>query len=119
MSKKEQKTTGKAIREAERNKGQVRLKCVYPPCSNQVVVPAPPEGIVVGSVGHIQKLGKIPLCPMHMELLQFYMWCQISVKVEAQRTPGGLVLPGHEKYTAPMPSKENVLAMRRPVGGKQ
>jgi len=98
------KTEGR-FRDGKRNKIEVpkeprnvKIKCMYPPCAMQVAVAAPPEGVAAGSIGHVQKLGGMPMCSKHGEWLQFYVWCQMSIKLEAQRTASGLVLPGNPNY---------------------
>lgn len=78
----------------------VRLKCVYPPCTVPVLVKPPPPGVKEGSPQHMATLGGIPMCTKHAEMLGFHIWCITNIKFEAQRTAGGLVLPGNEKFNA-------------------
>ena len=68
------------------------IKCIYPPCNSQILI----DKIVPG----MPYKGPPPLCPLHLEMLNFYMWCVTAIKVEPQRTPGGVILPGHEKFQA-------------------
>tara|TARA_Y100000310_G_scaffold298928_2_gene333335 strand:- start:419 stop:766 length:348 start_codon:yes stop_codon:yes gene_type:complete len=102
VAKKEAKEKRKAEIEAARNKNpsMVELKCVFPPCNTPVMVKAPPEGITVGTPQHMATLGGIPMCAKHIDMLNFHVWATLNTKMEKQRTPGGLVLPGHEKYYA-------------------
>ena len=78
----------------------IKIKCIYPPCSQPVIVSSPPTGVEAGSQQHLQKLGGVPMCPKHAGWLTFYMWCLVNVRMEAQRTASGLVLPGNEKFQA-------------------
>lgn len=85
----------------------VTIKCVYPACTTHVQVPSPPEGVAIGSTQHMMRLGGIPLCAKHAEMLGFYIWCQTNLKFEAQKTPSGLVLPGHETFKPTLPGGRN------------
>ncbi len=72
--------------------GKQAIKCIYPPCKSQILI----DKIVSG----MPYKGAAPLCPLHVEMLNFYMWCVTVVKVEKQQTPGGLIIPGHENFKA-------------------
>jgi len=50
----------------------------------------------------MKSLGGLPMCQKHAEMLGFYVWCQTNLKFEAQKTPSGLVLPGHETFKPPI-----------------
>lgn len=39
-----------------------------------------------------------PVCPACMTFLQQLMFWLPKIKIEKQKTPGGLVLPGHEEF---------------------
>ena len=99
--------------------GMVPIKCVFPPCPSQVLVKAPPDGVTVGSPQHMTKLGGIPMCPKHGEYLAFYVWAATSIKLQAQQTASGLVLPGNPNYNATVKeqplTKEQIMGQRRPV----
>lgn len=86
--------------------GKQYLKCQYPPCKTQILVDKMTPGIPYK--------GSPPFCPLHLEMLNFYMWCVTMVKVERQQTPGGLILPGHEKFQASLASKEALSNQRIP-----
>ena len=104
MSKKkdiERAKTEGPFRDGERGApALVKLKCIFPPCPAVVLVAPPLEGVAVGSPQHMSTLGGIPMCDKHGDMLNFHVWAITSIKMEAQRTPGGLVLPGHEKFKA-------------------
>ena len=118
---------GKAVltpaMEAEKEKvklatGIVQIKCVYPPCREMVTVKAPPPGVTVGTPQHMTTLGGIPMCTKHGDWLAFYIWAQINLKLQPQRTASGILLPGDPQYNAtmtPIPTREQILADRRPV----
>lgn len=72
--------------------GKQLFKCGYPPCKTNILI----DKIVPG----MPYKGPPPFCPVHLEMLNFYMWCMTAVRVEQQRTPGGLILSGHEKFQA-------------------
>ncbi|MCK5016441.1 MAG: hypothetical protein KAS32_05140 [Candidatus Peribacteraceae bacterium] len=93
--------TAKAKRR-EQTEGMVKIKCVFSPCTNPVLVKAPPEGVTIGSPQHMASLGGIPMCPQHGEWLAFYIWCQMNIKLETQKTPGGLITPGHQQFKPTM-----------------
>ena len=99
--------------------GMVPIKCVFPPCTAQVLVKAPPDGVAVGSPQHMTKLGGIPMCPKHGEYLAFYIWAATSIKLQPQQTASGLVLPGNPNYNATVKeqplTKEQIMGQRRPV----
>jgi len=76
----------------------VRFKCVFPPCTNMIMVKAPAPGVTSGSPQHLSTLGGIPMCLKHAGMLEFHIWATTSIKFEPQRTASGLVLPGNEKY---------------------
>lgn len=98
--------------------GMVQIKCVFPPCTTPVMVKAPPQGVTVGSPQHMSSLGGIPMCTKHGEWLGFYIWAQINIKLEAQKTASGLVLPGNPVYNAAVKgqplTKEQIMSQRRP-----
>lgn len=105
--------------------GMVAIKCVFPPCTAQVMVKAPPEGVAVGTPQHMMKLGGIPMCPKHGEYLAFYIWAAINIKLQPQQTASGLVLPGNPNYNATVKQgpgaqdaaqeKSFIMSQRRPV----
>ncbi len=76
----------------------VQIDCVYPPCKTSVFVKAPPPGVAVGTPQHMTTLGGIPMCPKHGDWLNFYVWASINIKLQAQQTKGGIIVPGHEKF---------------------
>ncbi len=68
------------------------VKCQYPPCKINIIIDKPVPGMPYK--------GSPPFCKLHLEMLNFYMWCVTSIKVERQQTPGGIIVPGHEKFQA-------------------
>ncbi len=90
-----QKTAKKERKDAPK---PATVKCMFPPCTAKVTVAAPPEGVEVGTPQHMSTLGGIPMCPKHADWLNFYVWAATSIKLQAQQTKGGLVLPGNEKF---------------------
>lgn len=72
--------------------GKQLIKCQYPPCMTNIVVDKMTPGMPYK--------GKPPFCQLHLEMLNFYMWCTTAVKVEKQQTPGGLIMPGNDKFQA-------------------
>ncbi len=84
----------------------VSIKCMFPPCTTPVMVKAPPPGVTKGTPQHMLTLGGIPMCTKHGEWLNFYVWAQINIKLQAQQTKGGLILPGNKAFQAAM--KEGV-----------
>jgi len=128
---KEAKKEAKAQRAAEiaaarnKNPSMVAIKCVFPPCTAQVMVKAPPEGVAVGTPQHMMKLGGIPMCPKHGEWLAFYIWASTSIKLQPQQTASGLVLPGNPNYNATVKQgpgaqdaaqeKSFIMSQRRPL----
>lgn len=74
------------------------IKCQYPPCKTQILI----DKMVPG----MPYKGPPPFCPLHLEMLNFYMWCMTAIKVEPQRTPGGVILPGHDKFQATLKEQE-------------
>lgn len=115
-----EKTAKKARREERTASltGKVPIKCVFPPCNAQVLVAAPPEGVAVGSPQHVGKLGGIPMCAKHGEMLGFYVWAQMNIKMQPQQTKGGIILPGNPNYETTLKdqplTKEQILNQRRP-----
>ena len=93
---------GRKVRDpiAHEKPSTTQIKCLFPPCTTKVQVPGPPEGVTPGSPQHMKSLGGIPMCAKHAEMLNFYVWCQQAIKLEAQRTPSGLVLPGNKQFEA-------------------
>lgn len=72
--------------------GKQAIKCQYPPCKTHILI----DKIVPG----MPYKGPPPFCLVHLEMLNFYMWCVTMVKVEKQQTPHGIIIPGHEKFQA-------------------
>ena len=68
------------------------IKCQYPPCSNQILIDKVTPGIPYK--------GSPPFCRIHLEMLNFYMWCMTAVRIERQQTPSGVILPGNDKFEA-------------------
>jgi len=83
--------------------GKQLVKCQYPPCVTNIVI----DKITPG----MPYKGPPPFCKLHLEMLQFYMWCVSTVKVEQQRTPGGVILPGNKQYEATL-NKEDLFNQR-------
>ncbi len=78
--------------------GKQAIKCIYQPCKIHILI----DKILPG----MPYKGSPPLCPLHSEMLNFYMWCATVVKVEKQQTPHGIILPGNEKYQAVIRKQE-------------
>ena len=107
------------------NTGMVQIKCVFPPCTTPVMVKAPPPGVAVGTPQHMATLGGIPMCAKHGDMLNFHVWATLNIKMEPQRTAGGLVLPGNPNYNATIKQgpaaqdaaqeKSYIMSQRRPV----
>ena len=77
---------------------QVSIKCMIPHCKENVLVNAPPAGVVTGSLNHLKSLSGTPMCENHSDMLSFYIWAQINLKVQPQQTKAGIILPGHTAY---------------------
>jgi len=89
--------TAKAKRR-EVPEGQVKMKCLFPPCEANLIVKAPPDGVAVESPQHMSSLGGIPMCPRHAEWLNFYVWAQLNIHLQPQQTKGGIIVPGHQEF---------------------
>ncbi len=71
--------------------GKQWIKCIYPPCNQQVLV----EKEVTSPIVSVKpKQMTLPMCPVHGEMCMFMMWLLPQVKIQQGVTPGGLVVPG-------------------------
>ena len=73
-------------------KGKKWIKCVYPPCQNQVLIED------MGPLVTPQPMKTPPFCQVHMELVKFVMWLTPQIQVKQGETPHGLVLPGSPQF---------------------
>ena len=78
--------------------GKQLIKCQYPPCKTNILIDKTMPGIPYK--------GSPPFCQLHLEMLNFYMWCMTAVRVEKQQTPSGIIIPGHEKFQATLMKQE-------------
>ena len=82
-------------------KGKKWIKCLYPPCTDHVLVE---EEIVSPLVGIKPKQVTLPFCQAHGEMCMFMLWLLPQVRVQPGMTPGGIVTPGNPAFNQPAPT---------------
>lgn len=72
------------------------IKCIYPPCKEQVLIETPSPIISTKP-----KQTTLPMCPIHGEMCMFMMWLLPQLKVQHGVTPQGIVIPGQPGAATP------------------
>ena len=78
--------------------GMKWIKCVYPPCQEQVLIEDVEPSKLVGIKPKQQIL---PMCPVHGEMCMFMMWLLPNIRMQQGQTPGGIVVPGSPAAATP------------------
>ena len=94
MNRQERRQMAKMSGQRPAPLGKKWVKCVYPPCKQQVLVEDKAGPIVIGS----ESKETPPFCPYHFELIGFVLWLLPQVRMEKQRTPSGVILPGLKAF---------------------
>ena len=71
--------------------GKKWVKCIFPPCKQQVLVEADVMSPIVSAKPRQMTL---PMCPVHGEICMFMMWLLPQLRIQQGVTPGGIVVPG-------------------------
>ena len=78
--------------------GKQFIKCQYPPCKTNILI----DKMVPG----VPYKGSLPFCLLHLEMLNFHVWCVTAIKMEPQKTSAGLIVPGHQQFTPTLNKQE-------------
>ena len=70
--------------------GKQWVKCLFPPCPEQVLVE---KEVISPIITTKPKQMTLPMCKIHGEMCMFMMWLLPQLQIQRGVTPGGIVVP--------------------------